>query len=378
MKLKLSFVLIIIAIIVATLFGIDKATSQNSQDSALIHIGLSDRDSSSCSMCMEGGAGFLSGCKRCIQDGVIFSTDVANENPYYLAWSNDDGMYYGDDKCDGVIKFPNTTSSSGDTYWVELTKHGKVITSSLYSDKDFTQLSDFVTTTMCSEPTDLRYFRISTEDGKDPGYGGRILGYIDDISLYQTNIDSSQHDISIIDNFSLIFEEDFENCSSKTCADLWTLQDPDMLYVDINNNNFHIDSQATKSNDYAHFDLGDPIIDSWILRFKLHIEELDKNPQGKGIFQLDPTVRQILFGIPALVLPTTVLLLSKNQQNKKLSSLIILDGVIIFFGILSNLVINYQINNPLAIVSNYLGLVLIFSIFVISLGIFSLFKSRKS
>lgn len=362
----------------ASLFGIDKATSQNPQDSALIHIGLSDRDSSSCSMCMEGGAGFLSGCKSCIQDGVIFNTHVANENPYYLAWSNDDGMYYGDDKCDGVIKFPNTTSSSGDTYWVELTKHGKVITSSLYSDKDFTQLSDFVTTTMCSEPTDLRYFRISTEDGKDPGYGGRILGFIDDISLYESDIISPQDDSLKIDNSFLIFENDFETCSSKTCDDLWTLQDPEMLYVDIENKNFYIDSQVTKSNDYAHFDLGEPIMDSWILRFKLHIEELDKNPQGKGIFQLEPTVRQILFGMPALVLPTTVLFLSKNQRNKKLSSLIILDGVIIFFGILSNLVINYQINNSLTILSNYLSLVMIFSIFIISFGVFLLFKSRKT
>ena len=373
MRLKTTFILIIISIFITSLYGIDKLTSQNPSDSASIRVGLSNIDSYACSICMEGGASYHSGCKSCIQDSVLFSTNVANDHPFILSWSNDNSMYDGDQKCQGTVKFPTITSKTGDEYWVEITKIEKTISSNLYIDENFTQMVDSISTKMCSEPTDLKYFRISNEDGKDSGYGGQLLGSIDDVSLYK--IENNFLKTTFLPNDSnLIFQENFNNCFTNTCDSKWNLQDPDMLFVDIANNNFFFDSQVTKTNDYAHYDFGKSAPESWILRFKLKIDNLEPNPQGKGILLLDPHVRQFLFGIPAVILPGIVLFSLKNQRNKKLGALVILNGTLISIGVLVNLIISNQINS-IDSFFNLSGISIIYGFIICSIGIFSFFKN---
>jgi len=52
---QVSVILILISIVTGSFFGIDKFTSENPGDEASIYIGLSDKDSSSCDICMPGG-----------------------------------------------------------------------------------------------------------------------------------------------------------------------------------------------------------------------------------------------------------------------------------------------------------------------------------
>ena len=93
MHLKIGYAFLAISIFFIVIFGIDKITSENPSDSALIRIGLSDTDSSQCEICQEGEMYFESGCKRCIQDGIVLTAHVSNERFYSLGWSNDNGMW---------------------------------------------------------------------------------------------------------------------------------------------------------------------------------------------------------------------------------------------------------------------------------------------
>ena len=70
------------------LYGVDKFTSDNPNDSSLIRIGLSNIDSSNCKICESNEIYYESGCKRCIQDGVILTAHVSNERLNNLGWSN--------------------------------------------------------------------------------------------------------------------------------------------------------------------------------------------------------------------------------------------------------------------------------------------------
>ena len=373
MKSKFFLLLIIISLGVTSLYGIDKATNQNPPDSASIRIGLSNIDSSGCTACLVGGEEYDSGCKKCSQDGVLFSINTLHENPYAIAWSNDNSMYHGDAECVGIKKFPNLTSKTGDKYWVELTKIGTQLNSTIFFDEDFSQVVDTVSIDMCSEPVGLKYFRISNEDGKDHGYGGQILASLDDISLYEIN-SNFQNDVSLNEKQHVLLKEDFENCISKSCNDKWILQDPNMLYVDVEQNYFHIDSQVTNSNDYAHYDLIEFVPDSWNLRFKLDIEKLDAHPNGKGILQLEPNMRQIFLGIPVIVLSPIVLLYLKNHHNKKISLLVMSNGVMIFSGIIFNGLITNQFNS-IEFIYSLSGLSIFYGIIISYLGLFSFFRN---
>jgi len=122
LKLKIAIILVGISLFSSILYGTDKITSENPSDAASIKIGLSSIDSSSCKICSEGGIFYDSGCKRCIQDGVVLTAHVANDRFYGLGWSNDDGMYYGDEMCEGSKNFPNANTNENDTYWIEIIK----------------------------------------------------------------------------------------------------------------------------------------------------------------------------------------------------------------------------------------------------------------
>jgi len=73
------------------------------------------------------------------------------------------------------------------------------------------------------------------------------------------------------------------------------------------------------------------------MRFKLHIDNLEPHPGGKGFFNIEPTDRQLIFGIPSLVLPFISYMISREINSKFLGSLIVISGIIILLGLIINL-----------------------------------------
>ena len=142
MIIKIGFILIFISLFFSILYGVDKITAENPNDAALIRIGLSDVDSSSCKICSPGELYYDSGCKRCIQDSVVLATSVANNRSFSLGWSNDYAMYYGDENCIGSKGFDNIKPIKNDTLYVEIIKNDLALTSNFYSDKNFLELRD--------------------------------------------------------------------------------------------------------------------------------------------------------------------------------------------------------------------------------------------
>ena len=318
-NLKLSIIFVLISIFSASFYGIDKLTSENPPDGATIYIGLSDRDSSSCDICMQGGEYYDSGCKRCMQDGVALTTDTTKNSPYTITWNNNNALGFGDENCLIHSDFPLTKPNSGDTYWIEIIQNENIITSSLYKDKNFLNVYDSVTLQMCSIPTDLQYLRLSNNDGQSIGNGGKILGYIDDISIFEEESNSITTSQNNTRKTKLVYQENFSECNSKSCDDRWVLRDSNMFYIDTENKNFYFDSQNSGTIDYAHYDLGRPISDNfWILQFKMHIDDFEYHPHGKGILNLEPQLRQIFLGIPAIILPIISFFIIKSHLLKQL------------------------------------------------------------
>jgi hypothetical protein len=327
---KIGVFLMLLSIILAIILILDKNSELEFVDSARILIGLSDKDSSQCNACSIDGKYFLNGCKHCEQDGIFMMTHTSQGNPYSTGWGNNEGLYIGDENCSGQKNFKNTKAVSGDTYGVKIEREGIEFQTTLYTDQTFSEIFEDVSVTMCSEPTDLRFFRISTEDGNPAGDGGRILGYIDDIKLWEGN--------------ELIFDESFDSCMNKTCENKWFLNNPDMIYIDPINKNLFFDSQVTGTNDNIHHDLGKTISDeSWTLRFILHIEEFDEYPKYAGFIPLDKISRVIVFWIPIFVLPIISVFLLKNIQDKKTKSLLISNVSLIIIIILMTILKNIDL-----------------------------------
>ena len=330
MKLKIAIILIGISLFSSILYGVDKITSENTSDPASIYIGLSSIDSSSCKICSEGGIFYDSGCKRCIQDGVVLTAHVANERFYRLGWSNDDGMYYGDEMCEGSKNFPNANTNENDTYWIEIAKDGLELKSNIYTDANFSKLYDSTSITMCSNPTDLQYVRVSNEDGKPSGNGGKLFGYIDDIKIYNKKISSKNYD-------KAVFSTTFDECANKSCNNKWFLQNSERIFVESQKQHLQFLSAVTGTNDYAHFTLDTILPDSWTMKFKLHIDNLEPHPGGKGFLGMEPAYRQLIFGITSLVLPFVSYIISREINSKFLGSLIVISGIIILLGLIINL-----------------------------------------
>ena len=330
MILKIAIILVIISLFSSILYGTDRVTSENPSDAATIKIGLSSIDSSSCKICSEGGIFYDSGCKRCIQDGVVLTTHVANERFYKLGWSNDNGMYYGDERCDGSKNFSNVNTNENDTYWIEIIKDESELKSNIYIDDNFSNLYDSTSITMCSNPTNLQYIRVSNEDGKPSGNGGKLFGYIDDIKIYNKKISSKNYD-------KAVFSTTFDECANKSCNNKWFLQNSERIFVESQKQHLQFLSAVTGTNDYAHFTLDTILPDSWTMRFKLYIDNLEPHPGGKGFLGIEPTDRQLIFGIPSFVLPFISYMISREISSKFLGSLIVVSGIIILIGITINL-----------------------------------------
>jgi len=373
---QVSVILILISIVTGSFFGIDKFTSENPGDEASIYIGLSDKDSSSCDICMPGGEYYDSGCKRCVQDGISLTVDSIKNNYYAIAWNNNNVLGHGDKNCVARSNFLLTQPNSGDTFWVEIIKNKNIINSTFYTDKNFRNVFDSNSLKMCSIPNDLQYIKISNNDGQSFGNGGKILSYIDDIEIFEEDFNSSatfQENDQIL--LKLIYQENFSECNSKTCNDTWVLQDPNMFYVDIDNKNFNINSQTSGTLDYAHHDLGIPLSnDFWILKFKMHIDTFEEHPHGKGILNLDPQLRQLLLGLPTFIFPLASFLIIKKSPSKLIGFLIIINGLIISLGILLQLILvqNLEVKNILQYC-----IAISFGAFISILGILIITKTKN-
>ena len=333
MILKIAIILVIISLFSSILYGTDRVTSENPSDAATIKIGLSSIDSSSCKICSEGGIFYDSGCKHCIQDGVVLITHVANERFYKLGWSNDNSVNYGDERCNSSEpseNFSNTILNENDTYWIEIVKDKLELKSSLYTDANFSMIHDSISMNMCSNPTNLQYVRVSNEDGKPPGNGGKLFGYIDDIKIYNKKISSENYD-------KAIFSTTFDECTNKSCNNKWVLRNPERIFVVPQKQHLQFLSTLTGTNDYAHFVLDTILPDSWTMRFKLHIDNIEPHPNGKGLLNIEPTYGQLIFGIPSFILPFISYMISREINSKFLGSLIVVSGIIILIGLTVNL-----------------------------------------
>ena len=183
---------------------------------------------------------------------------------------------------------------------------------------------------MCSNPTNLQYIRVSNEDGKSSGNGGKLFGYIDDIKIYNKKISSKNYD-------KAIFSTTFDECTNKSCNNKWFLQNPERVFVESQKQHLQFLSAVTGTNDYAHFTLDTILPDSWTMRFKLYIDNLEPHPGGKGFLGIEPTDRQLIFGIPSFVLPFISYMISREISSKFLGSLIVVSGIIILLGLIINL-----------------------------------------
>jgi len=302
MNYKIILPMIFLSMFFLIVFGVDKLTSENPSDSASIRIGLSNIDSSTCKICEINGSNYNGGCKHCIQDGVILTL---HETFYTIGWSNNDGMYHGDKICDGSKNFENTFSNENDTYFVEIIKDDLILKTNFYNDENFTNLKESISLEMCSNPTNLQYLRISNEDGKPSGNGGKISGFIDEIQI------SKKIDNKIISTFFT----SFDNCTDNTCGNTWTLHNSDRIFIDPKNNFLSFITEVSGTHDYAHLKLEQELPDSWLMKFKFHIDDLEKHPRGKGILNIDPELREILLIIPVLIVILGIL--KMKIQNKK-------------------------------------------------------------
>jgi len=134
---------------------------------------------------------------------------------------------------------------------------------------------------------------------------------------------------------------------------------------------FQFISQVSGTNDYAHLKITDDFLDdSWILRFKFHISELEPHPQGKGVLNIDPKVSQLVFGIISISLPIMGYLITHDQKSRTLGILILVSGLVVIFGIS---VSSYSFIVDLSIINSYKIILLLFGniigIIIVILGI---------
>ena len=305
MEQKISLIIISISILTSMLFGIDRITSENPSDSATLRISLSDRDSSYCDECTEGGIFYESGCKRCVQDGIMFGVGSIEQIEYNVGWSNNDAMYHGDKNCEGNSKFEN--KNTDDVFWVEIIRDELELETILYSDQKYTEKIDSLSMKMCSSPTDLKYLRVSNDDGKPAGNGGKLLGNLDDFEVW--NLDNGKK--------SLLFSTSFENCLEKTCNDEWVLQNSNRVFVDSNEEFLHFDYEVTGTLDYAHLELDEPISDdSWMLRLKVSLDDIQPHPHGKGFLKIEPIFSAYLLVVSFIVFCASIAFLGiKKYKN---------------------------------------------------------------
>ncbi|MEM3008234.1 MAG: hypothetical protein QXY15_09290 [Candidatus Nitrosotenuis sp.] len=331
MSTKVALTLILVSLLASAIYIVDKINEIKLGDAARLIIGLSSLDSSGCKACFKDGIFYYNGCKHCFQDSMSLHTHSSDKQPYEISWSKNQGLYQGDNICSGNKFFPNARAKSGDTYWVEMIRNDLNFTITLYQDSNYFDIFDQVSIKMCSNPTNLHYIRISTEDGKPAANGGRFVGYIDDLVVWNETTSDTDQILTDekMERLTMVYSQNFDACKTKTC-DGWVLQDPNLLYIDTENGNFHFDSQVTATNDNAHYDIGAPLSDSkWLMRFKLHLDLVEKYPEGSGFLPFNRIIRGLVLGVPAIFLPIISYVLTKNKPSTLLGILMVVSGSMI-------------------------------------------------
>ena len=377
MKLIFLQAILFICIFLVSLYIIDKITSENYNDAANIIIGISNIGSSSCLECQPNGDFFNSGCKRCIQDNINFRAKTSMNQPFISSWSNDGAMLYGDKNCNAEIILPTINVESNKQYWTKIHLNNSNFTISLFDDSNYYTPISTATSSMCSIPTELKFLRFSMNDGKPISNGGRIVGNIDDIKIYDV---ISSHDSNFSNKLDLIFEEDFSNCTNKTCDGNWILQNPNLFYIDTENNNFHFDSFVSGTNDYAHYEL-DNILSSqeWIMQLLLTIDDVEKHPAGKGFLNIDPMYRNILFILPSILLSLGISIFSYKSKSFSLGILMSILGILFLTISFSSLITNNFFHEIILHEKNFNTIaVMIIGIFLTIYGGFKIKLNLKS
>ena len=337
MKLIFSQTILLLCIFLVSLYITDKVTSENSNDAANLIIGMSNIGSNSCLECQPNGDFFDSGCKRCIQDNINFRVKTSMNQPFISSWSNDNGMLYGDKNCNAEIILPSINLESNKQYWTEMHLKNSDFTISIFDNSNYDKPISTVTNSMCSIPTELKFLRLSMNDGKPISNGGRMVGNVDNIEIYNL----SSNDSNLPKELDLIFKENFSNCTNETCNGNWILQNPNLFYVDTENSNFYFDSFISGTNDYAHYELDDTLSSQeWIMRLLLTIDDVEEHPSGKGFLNLDPTYRNILFILPSIFLSLGVSIFSFKTKSFGLGILMSIIGILFLTISFSSLIIN--------------------------------------
>ena len=224
-------------------------------------------------------------------------------------------MLHGDIKCSGHEIIPNISVKDNQNFWIQMYKKNSEYKLTLFEEETFSNKISSVSNFMCSEPENLKFLRISMNDGKPMANGGKIIGFIDNIKIYELteknkNLENFEFDNSY-KNLNPVFSEDFSDCQTKTCNDKWNLQNPDTFFINIDNKNFEFNSQVTGTNDYAHYEFGKYITsDEWLMNLQLQIKQIDEHPHGKGILNIDPIFRVmiLIFAIILSILTITFFL----------------------------------------------------------------------
>ena len=160
------------------------------------------------------------------------------------------------------------------------------------------------------------YIMQNFNDGKPMANGGKIIGSIDNIKIYDLTeknqkIKNTEFN-NTYENLNLTYSEDFSNCETKTCNNSWVLQNPKTFFIDNENENFSFISEVSGTNDYAHFEFLEYITsDEWLMNLQLKIDEIDEHPRGKGVLNIDPSYRIFILVFSIILFTFSIILLIK-------------------------------------------------------------------
>ena len=370
--------LIIISIILITIYIFDKSTSNDSNDAANIIIGISDRDSESCLQCKEGGEFYDRGCKICEQDNINFRIKNTENTPFISSWSKDSGMFYGDSQCKGEKIIPSINAEINKEYWTEIKYIDSKYTISIYDDKNFEKKQSTITNEMCSTPINLKFLRFSMNDGKPISNGGRLTGNIDNIQIFDYN--NSKNNLNEFENkLHNVYNEDFTKCKTKDCNE-WVLQNKDVFFIDTDEKKFHFDSYISGNNDYAHYELSEPLSEKeWMIRLVLSFDHIDEFPHGKGILGISPLERNLVFIFTSVVFVMIGRIFSIKHESLNINILIIIFSTILLYVSLTPLIYNDLIfqNESMEKIGIIVSLIIL-SLILISFSISRIYSRMKN
>jgi hypothetical protein len=211
-------------------------------------------------------------------------------------------------------------------------------------------------------------------DGKPIANGGRLIGNIDNIEIFDYRI--SKNDDGKI---TKIYQENFSDCNTKNC-DKWVLQNSDVFFIDIEKKSFHFDSYVSGNNDYAHYELPRSLSEKeWIVRLLLSFDQIDEMPHGKGILGINPDERNLIFILSSVLIAFPIAIFTIKRKFLNENILMIIFSFVLLVASAIPFIPNYIINQnipfeKILIVFSLISLSLIF----MSFGIFRIYLTIKN